>query len=100
LPTEHSERAVYVVDGAVEIAGQPIAARTMAVLSPVADVIRAGEDARLVVLTGEPVGPRHIWWNFVSSRKQRIEQAKQDWRRRRFPAVPGDEDERTELPES
>lgn len=55
--------------------------------------VTARTDARFVLLGGEPMdGPRHIWWNFVSSRPDRIEQAKDDWRNGRFPAVPGETD--------
>jgi len=53
-------------------------------------VLEARTPARLMLLGGQTLGPRHIWWNFVSSSKERIEQAKQDWRAGRFGAVPGD----------
>jgi redox-sensitive bicupin YhaK (pirin superfamily) len=59
----------------------------------------ATSQARLMMLGGEPMdGPRHIWWNFVSSSKDRIDAAKEDWRQKRFALVPGDEVERIELP--
>ena len=80
LPAEYRERAVYVAEGAVEIGGQRIDAGAMAVLVPGRPVtILAIGDAVLMALGGEPVGPRYIDWNFVSSSKERIEQARADW---------------------
>lgn len=101
LPEEHEERAVYVVEGAVELAGQRVEARTMAVLAPGgAPRLRALTDARVMLLGGEPLtGERFIWWNFVSSSQERIEQAKRDWQDGRFASVPG-ETEFIPLPES
>src|SRR5690606_35002628 len=92
LPREHEERAVYVVHGGVS-AGTPRApAGQMLVFHPGADVtLRADADSHLMLLGGAPLGPRHIFWNFVSSSKERIEQAKEDWRQRRFPSIPGDD---------
>ena len=92
LPAEHEERAVYVVGGAVEVAGDRFAAGQLLVFRPGDEItLVAGEAARLLLLGGEPMdGPRHIWWNFVSSRQDRIEQAKADWRAGRFTPVPGD----------
>lgn len=92
LPAEHEERAVYVVAGAVEVAGDRFAAGRLLVFRP-GDAITlvAPEPARLLLLGGEPMdGPRHIWWNFVSSRRDRIEAAKADWRAGRFAPVPGE----------
>ena len=92
LPAEHEERAVYVVAGAVEVAGDRFAAGKLLVFRP-GDAITlvAAEPARLLLLGGEPMdGPRHIWWNFVSSRTDRIEQAKADWKAGRFAVVPGE----------
>lgn len=80
LPPEYPERAVYVADGAVEIDGQRIEPGSMAVLAPGAAVtIAALGDAVVMALGGEPVGPRFIDWNFVSSSKERILQARADW---------------------
>lgn len=80
LPAEYSERAVYVVHGEVEIDGQQIASGSMAVLAAGKPVtIRATSDAAVMALGGETVGPRYIDWNFVSSSKERIEQAREDW---------------------
>ena len=86
------ERALYLVDGTIEIAGDRHEAGRLLVLRP-KDVltVTAVTPCRLMLLGGAPMdGPRHIWWNFVSSRKERIEQAKADWKAGRFTAVPGD----------
>ncbi len=100
LPDEHVERAVYVVDGEVEADGDRHGAGQMIVFEPAPRLsLRAKTPARLMLLGGAPLdGPRHIWWNFVSSSAERIERAKIDWREERFAAVPGD-DERIPLPE-
>jgi redox-sensitive bicupin YhaK (pirin superfamily) len=103
VPTEHSERAAYVVEGAVEAIpeGERFAAGQLLILKPGAEVLlkaAAGLTTRLMLLGGEPLdGPRHIWWNFVSSSRERIEQAKEDWREGRFARVP-DETEFIPLP--
>ena len=99
LPTTARERAVYVVTGSVSGAGREYAEGTLAVAREGADVrLRAVTDSRLMVLGGEPLGPRHIWWNFVSSSRERIETAKRDWAEGRMARVPGD-DEFIPLPE-
>lgn len=97
---EHEERAVFVADGRVEIDGQTYEARQMAILAPGGEVpVRALDDSRIMLLGGAAMdGERHIWWNFVSSSKDRIERAKADWREGRFARVPGD-DEFIPLPE-
>lgn len=80
LPAEYSERAVYVVSGHVEVAHQRLDVGSMAVLSAGDTVIiTALSDAVVIALGGEPVGPRYIDWNFVSSSKERLEQARVDW---------------------
>lgn len=86
LEPEHEERALYLLEGVVEIDGHPFEAGQLLVLAPGHQIVlTAKEGAKLVFLGGEPMdGPRHIWWNFVSSSKERIEQAKEDWRRDRF----------------
>jgi len=103
LPVEptHEERALYLAEGAVEIAGRRHEPGRLLVLGAgEALTVSAPQPARLLLLGGEPMdGPRFIWWNFVSSRKERIEQAKADWRAGRFGQVPG-ETEWTPLPES
>lgn len=100
LPEEHEERAVYVVEGAVEIEGARVEARTMAVLAPGgAPELTALEPSRAMLLGGARLdGRRFIWWNFVSSDEARIERAKADWQAGRFPPVPG-ETEAIPLPE-
>lgn len=101
LPAEHEERAAYLAVGSVEVDGQVFESGRLIVFAPGRAVqIRACTDARFAVLGGEPLeGPRFIWWNFVSSSKDRIEQAKQDWQRNRFgQTVPGDETEFIPLP--
>jgi redox-sensitive bicupin YhaK (pirin superfamily) len=97
----YEERGVYTVAGEVEIAGDRFGAGQLLVFRPGDRItIRAVSDARLMLLGGDPMdGPRHIWWNFVSSRKERIEQAKAEWKAGRFDSVPGDDAEFIPLPE-
>ena len=93
------ERAVYVAQGRLSVAGTSVPAHAMAVLRDLPDVvIEACEDSRIALIGGESLGKRFIDWNFVSSRKARIEQARQDWKEGRFPKVPGDELEFIPLP--
>jgi hypothetical protein len=80
LPGEYGERAIYVAAGAIEADGRRIEQNQMAVFAPGAVRIRAPGAATLIAIGGEPVGPRFIEWNFVSSSRERIEQAKADWR--------------------
>jgi hypothetical protein len=91
LPDDHSERAFYVVTGAVQIDTGAHGEGCMAVVRPGAPmVLTATADSCVMIIGGEPVGARHIWWNFVSSSKDRIEQAKLDWAANRLGQVPGD----------
>jgi redox-sensitive bicupin YhaK (pirin superfamily) len=100
LPSTHPERAAYLVSGAVELEGRSHGAGQMLVFSPEAKpVLTAREPAVLMLLGGEPVGERHIWWNFVSSRKERIEQAKADWAAGRFTLPRSDRAEFIPLPD-
>lgn len=93
------ERAVYVLQGSLQAAGTNLAAHNMAVISTDQRVsLTALEDSRIVLIGGETVGRRFIEWNFVSSRKERIAQAKDDWRDGRFAKVLGDENEFIPLP--
>jgi len=87
------ERAVYVAEGALELEGERLAAGTMAVLRPGAPArVRAAEATRLAVIGGAPLaGERHLWWNLVSSSRERLRQAAGDWKHGRFPPVPGDD---------
>ncbi len=100
LETEHEERAAYLVEGAVEIEGTRFEAGRLLVFAPRRRTrVTARGAARRVLMGGAPLeSPRHIWWNFVSSRRERIEQAKADWREGRFGQVPG-ETEFIPLPE-
>ena len=100
LPALAQEMAVYPVDAAVRLGGQPLAEHTMAVLPPAASArLQAGATgARLMVIGGAPLdAPRHMWWNFVSSSKDRIVQAAHDWETDQMGQVPGDT-ERIPLP--
>jgi len=91
LPREPAELAVYVVDGRVSIDGRNLDRGTLAVLDTRGLVkLEAPESCHLMVIGGEPVGTRQVWWNFVASSKARIEQAKSDWQNGRFDPVPGD----------
>ena len=100
LPQEHSERAIYLVKGSVEVSGTTYRAGQMLVFSKGVDpIIRAKEPTTLMLLGGEPLGERFIWWNFVSSRKERIEQAKADWKEGRIILPPSDNHEFVPLPE-
>jgi redox-sensitive bicupin YhaK (pirin superfamily) len=100
LPAEHEERAVYLLCGRARIQDETFEPGSLLVLKPGHDVTVAAESAcRLLALGGEPMdGARFIWWNFVSSSKERIRQAQEDWKAKRFAPVPGD-DEFIPLPE-
>jgi len=92
VPTEHEERAVYVVEGVLGCRSERVEASQMAVFAAGSrPVLRAESEVRLVMIGGAPLdGERHLWWNFVSSSRERIEQAKRDWKEGRFPPVPGE----------
>ncbi len=86
-----AERALYVVEGDVALEGEPVPAHTMAVLAADDEpMLSANGPARAVLIGGEPLGPRFMWWNFVSTRKERIMQAADDWQAGRFAGVPGE----------
>ena len=100
LDPDHEERALYLVSGEIEIAGDAFGPGRLLVLRPGDRITaKANTPARFMALGGAPLGPRHVWWNFVSSRKERIEQAKEDWNAGRFGLVPGDDKERIPLPD-
>lgn len=102
LPEEHEERAAYVLTGAVEVAGDRFAAGRMLVFRAGDRMALQGgpQGARLLLLGGATMdGPRFLFWNFVASSRERIEQAKADWKAGRFGKVPGDEAEFIPLPE-
>jgi hypothetical protein len=101
LDPDYDERAVYIASGEIDIAGDTFTQGRLLVFKPGDRIsILANAQSRLVLLGGEPMdSARHIWWNFVSSSKERIQQAKEDWRRKRFALVPGDDKEFIPLPE-
>jgi len=94
VSAHHDERAVYVVDGRVEVAGVSLDVGSLYVLKPGVPIkVKAVDAASLTVLGGEPMdGPRHIWWNFVSSSRERIAQARADWNAGRFRPIAGETD--------
>ena len=100
-PPDVEERAAYVVTGSVSCADERAEAGQMVVFLPGADArLLANSGAHVMLLGGAALdGPRHVWWNFVSSSRERIERAKREWKDRRFPNVPGDETEFIPLPE-
>jgi redox-sensitive bicupin YhaK (pirin superfamily) len=100
LDNDYEERAIYVVDGEIEVAGDSFEGPRLLIFRPGDRItIKAKTDCRLMFLGGAALeGPRYIWWNFVSSRKERIESAKEDWKQGRFAAVP-DESDFIPLPE-
>ena len=106
LPVDHEDRGIYITEGSVSIAGQEFQAGQMMVFRPGDAITVAAGDrgARLMALGGATLnGPRHIWWNFVASSRERIEAAKQQWREARwgqgrFDLPPGDRDEHIPLP--
>jgi redox-sensitive bicupin YhaK (pirin superfamily) len=99
LPTGHPERAAYIVNGSVEIAGHTYHRGQMIVFGAHHPAnLRAVEPTTLMLLGGDPVGERFIWWNFVSSSHERIEQAKADWQAGRFALPPTDHDDLIPLP--
>ncbi len=94
IPTEHEERGAFIVEGSLALPADnaSFAAGQLIVFKPGAEInlTAVGGRTRLLILGGEPVGKRHIWWNFVSSSTERIEQAKMDWKDGNFPPVPGE----------
>lgn len=101
LPDGFAERAAYVAQGEIEFGGQRYQAGQMLVFaSGRSPTLQAISPARVMLLGGEPLGPRYLWWNFVSSSKQRIEQAQADWRAGRIPLPPNDNAEFIPLPEN
>lgn len=101
IPKRTEERAIYVLKGRIEIGGVVYDPGQMMVLRPGDDVVvTALEEVHMMVLGGAVMdGPRYIYWNFVASDKERLEQAKRDWKAGNFPKVPGDEQEFVPLPD-
>jgi redox-sensitive bicupin YhaK (pirin superfamily) len=101
IETAYEERALYTIAGTIEVAGDAFEPGQLLVLRPGdAITVTATSDARFMLFGGAPMeGPRYIWWNFVSSRPERIAAAKEEWARGRFDTVPGDEEEFIPLPD-
>jgi len=100
LPKEHEERGLYIAKGSVDISGTTYHEGQLLVFSRSDEpLILAKENTTLMLLGGEPLGERYIWWNFVSSRRERIEQAKEDWKQGRIILPPNDNAEFVPLPE-
>jgi redox-sensitive bicupin YhaK (pirin superfamily) len=101
LDSDYEERAIYVAQGEIEIAGESFEAPRLLIFRPGDNItLRAKSQSRLMFLGGSALeGPRYIWWNFVSSRRERIEQAKEDWKSGQFAPVPT-ETEFIPLPQS
>jgi len=101
FPADHEERAIYILSGSLEVAGDVFAADQLLAFRAGDDItLKGGVDGCHIMLFGGAAlnSRRYIWWNFVSSSKERIEQAKEEWRTGRFDIVPGDEDEFVPLP--
>ncbi len=101
MPADHAERAAYVVSGAVVHDGERHTAGRLLVFASGGEPVVTAEDgpARLMLLGGANIGPRIIWWNLVSSRRDRIEQAKADWKSGRMALPPDDNREFIPLPD-
>lgn len=101
IPADAEERAIYVLDGTVTISGDEFPSDRLLVFKPGDEiVVSSDEGAHFMLFGGASLGSkRYIWWNFVSSSKERIEQAKHEWKTGRFDIVPGDEEEFIPLPE-
>jgi redox-sensitive bicupin YhaK (pirin superfamily) len=100
LPKEHSERGVYVAKGSIELSGRTYTSGQMLVFAKEEEpTLLTKESSTVMLLGGEPLGERFIWWNFVSSRRERIEQAKADWKAGRIELPPADNEVFIPLPE-
>lgn len=95
------ERGLYLAEGDAKLDGMQLEPMTMYVLRPgAAATLRSSNGAHVMLCGGSPLdGPRHVWWNFVSSRRERIAEAREAWKAMRFPLVPGDAEEHIPLPE-
>ncbi len=102
LDADHEERAIYLTDGEVDIAGDRFEAPQLLVFRPGDRItVKAIKPSRMMFLGGAALeGPRYLWWNFVSSRKERIDQAKEEWKTGKFSLIPGDDKEFIPLPEN
>ncbi len=97
IDATHPERGVLAIDGDLRLGDTPLAPGQLAVLDAGSRSVLTGT-GRAMLLGGEPVGQRFIWWNFVHSDRERIEHAKTEWSEQRFPTVPGDHDPWVPLP--
>jgi hypothetical protein len=95
---DHAERCAFAVHGSFAVDGDLAAEHELLVVDPHARALVATTDAVVAVLGGAPIGPRHMWWNFVHSDPQRLVDQAERWRRGGFPTVPGDDDERLTAP--
>ncbi|MET0597419.1 MAG: pirin family protein [Mesorhizobium sp.] len=102
IPADAEERAVYILDGTIAISGDRFRPDRLLVFRPGDEIVVETENgAHFMLFGGASLGsPRYIWWNFVSSSKERIEQAKEEWKTGRFDIVPGDDKEFIPLPEN
>ena len=102
LDADHEERGIYVAEGEIDIAGDKFEGPQLLVFRPGDRItVKAIKPSRLMFLGGAALeGPRYLWWNFVSSRKERIDQAKEEWKTGKFALIPGDEKEFIPLPEN
>ena len=100
LDNSHVERALYILEGDAQLDGVDVPTQHLIIPEPGAHSrLRAKTPLKAMLMGGEPLdGPRHLWWNFVSSSKERIEQAKDDWQNGRFGTIPGDDKEFIPLP--
>lgn len=100
LPANIEERAIYIMNGSLAVDGTSFTATRLLVFKPGVEIILSAEqDSHFIILGGDAMdGPRHIWWNFVATSRERIEQAKQDWKSGKFGKVPGDEEDFVPLP--
>jgi redox-sensitive bicupin YhaK (pirin superfamily) len=101
IDPEADERAVYLAEGDAWLDDVPLEPQVLYVLRPgIAATLRSADGAHVMLCGGAPMdGPRFVWWNFVSSSRDRINQAKEDWKAERFPVVPDDAEERIPIPE-
>ncbi|HMJ93829.1 MAG TPA: pirin family protein [Allosphingosinicella sp.] len=101
IDPEADERAIYLAEGEASLDGLRLERQSLYVLKPgIAATLRSDSGAHVMLCGGAAMdGPRHVWWNFVSSRRERIQQAKEDWRSGRFALPPDDHDEHIPLPE-
>ncbi|CAN5183465.1 pirin family protein [soil metagenome] len=100
VPDGHGERAVYVASGEIELGGQRISAGQMAVVDKATSFVHAVQTSTIMVLGGEPLGERFLYWNFVSSSPSRLRQAAEDWKAGRMKLPDGDDQEFTPLPDN